>query len=240
MPARLRHRVRTDTENCFVTWIKICGTTNLADAIEAVEAGADALGFVFAESTRRVTPETAAEITCHLPANVEKIGVFISETPERIRAIAEQVGLTAVQLHQHVAIPGLGDVGRIPVLHMTDLDQFEREGEPFRFDDSVERILLDSGSAVKGGGTGKCFDWQRAQHILNSYKIADRFRIIVAGGLGPENVGQAIRIFQPFGVDVVSGVEREKGKKDPDKVRAFIAAVRAAENGLKMAEKAQP
>jgi phosphoribosylanthranilate isomerase len=212
-----------------MTWIKICGTTNLEDALDAIDAGADALGFVFAESQRRITPDAAAEITRHLPANIEKIGVFIDEKPDRIKAIADQVGLTAVQLHQHIVIADLGDVGVIPVMHMTDIEKVERSGWSYAFERTVERVLLDSGNSEKGGGTGKCFDWERAQHFLQSSQIDTRFQVIVAGGLTPENVTDAIRTFHPFGVDVVSGVEREKGKKDSAKVRAFIAAVRTAD-----------
>lgn len=211
-----------------MTWIKICGTTNLEDALDAVEAGADALGFVFAESARRVTPEKVAEITRRLPASVEKIGVFVGETAEQIKSIANQSGLTAVQLNRSVAIPGLG-VQAIPVLHMTRIEEFERNRGELVIDNSVERLLLDSGSSDKGGGTGKRFDWERAQCFLKSSKLDTRFRLIIAGGLAPDNVGEAIRVFKPFGVDVVSGVEKEKGKKDPDRVRAFIAAVRTAD-----------
>lgn len=212
-----------------MTWIKICGTTNLADALAAVEAGADALGFVFAESARRVTPESAAEIVRHLPESVEKIGVFIDHSPEEIRRIAERVGLTAVQLHQWAAISDLGEHSCIPVLHMTSVQEYEARGGALTFHASIKTLLLDSGNAQKGGGTGQCFDWQRAQRFLHGCGLDTRYRIIVAGGLAPDNVGEAIRVFRPYGVDVVSGVEREKGKKDPDKVRAFIAAVRAAD-----------
>ncbi len=219
-----------------MTWIKICGTTNLADALVAVEAGADALGFVFAESMRRVTPETAAEICRHVPDSVEKIGVFISETPERIKAIADQVGLTSVQLHQRVAIPGRGNVAVIPVLHMSDVEKLDRN---LTFPEPVERVLLDNGNAQKGGGTGKCFDWSRASEFLKNAGLDTRYRIIVAGGLSPDNVVEAIRVFRPFGVDVVSGVEREKGRKDPDKIRAFIAAVHAADEQRMATQKVQ-
>ncbi len=216
-----------------MTWIKICGTTNLADALMAVEAGADALGFVFAESMRRVTPEIVAEITPHLPSHIEKVGVFVSETPEQIRDIAKRCGLTAVQLNRNVTIPGLGDIGVIPVWHMSEIEeeQYRSKGAFSKFvDDSAKAILLDSGNPEKGGGTGKRFDWQRAQRFIKSTKLDRYFPFVVAGGLAPENVAEAIRIFQPFGVDVVTGVEREKGRKDPDKVRAFIAAARTAEN----------
>jgi phosphoribosylanthranilate isomerase len=212
-----------------MTWIKICGTTNLEDALDAVEAGADALGFVFAESARRVTPAQARKIVQQLPSAVEKIGVFVSESAKRIEAIADEAGLTAVQLNRPIELLGRGDLAVIPVLHMTSIEQFERNGGSHAFEKTIQRVLLDSGNAEKGGGTGKCFDWERAQRFLVSSKLANRFRIIVAGGLAPENVGEAIRIFQPFGVDVVSGVEREKGKKDLQKVRAFIAAVRATD-----------
>ncbi len=219
-----------------MTWIKICGTTNLSDALTAVEAGADALGFVFAESMRRVTPEVVAEITPHLPSHIEKVGVFVSETPEQIRDIAKQCGLTAVQLNRHVAIPDLGDIDVIPVWHMSEIEEeqyrskYEGNGFSIGASFAVKAILLDSGSPEKGGGTGKRFDWQRAQRFIKSTKLDQYFPFVVAGGLAPENVAEAIRIFQPFGVDVVTGVEREKGRKDPDKVRAFIAAARAAQN----------
>ena len=215
-----------------MTWIKICGTTNLSDALMSVEAGADALGFVFAESLRRVTPDTVAEITPHLPAHVEKVGVFVSETPEQIRDIAKQCGLTAVQLNRHVAVPDLGDVGVIPVVHMSEIEEFDDFGGfGFEVDAPLQAILLDSGSKAKGGGTGTPFDWKSAHTQDFTKTIGSYLPIIVAGGLTPENVSEAIRLFQPFGVDVVSGVEREKGKKDPDKVRAFIAAARESENG---------
>ncbi len=216
-----------------MTWIKICGTTNLADALLAVEAGADALGFVFAESARRVTPETVAAITPHLPSHVEKVGVFVSETSEQIREIAKQCGLTAVQLNQRAAIPDFGDVGVIPVWHMSEIEEEQyrsQDGFGLFLDFSVKAVLLDSGSSQKGGGTGKRFDWRRAQRFVKSTKFDRYVPFVVAGGLAPDNVAEAIRIFQPFGVDVVTGVEREKGKKDPDKVRAFIHAARAAEN----------
>lgn len=214
-----------------MTWIKICGTTNLEDALIAVEAGANALGFVFAESARRITPAAAAKITRELPSHVEKIGVFISETPSRIKAIVDQVGLTAVQLHKAKNKSRFGDVGVIPVWHVSEFEEEyyrSKNGFSMFVDFSVKAILLDSGNAQKGGGTGKRFDWQRAQGFIKGFEKYVPF--IVAGGLDPNNVAEAIRIFQPFGVDVVTGVEREKGKKDPDKVRAFVAAARAAEN----------
>jgi phosphoribosylanthranilate isomerase len=184
---------------------------------------------VFAESMRRITPEAAAEITRRVPGNIEKIGVFIAETPERIKSISDQVGLTAVQLHQPIEILDRGDLAVIPVMHMTDIEQLERNGGSYAFEKTIQRVLLDSGNSEKGGGTGKCFDWERAHRFLQNSKLDTRFQVIVAGGLTPANITDAIRTFRPYGVDVVSGVEREKGKKDPAKVRAFIAAVRAVD-----------
>jgi len=219
-----------------MTWIKICGTTNLEDALAAVEAGADALGFVFAESTRRISAESAAEIIGHVPVNVEKIGVFVSETSEQIKRIAAQAGLTAVQLHRWAEDQGRSRVEVIPVLHMTNIEELECNAL-LSLDKRFRRLLLDSGNAEKGGGTGKRFDWIRAAAFLKSASLADRFQVIVAGGLTPENVGEAVDVFHPFGVDVVSGVEREKGKKDLDKVRAFVAAVRAADARAQEASK---
>jgi len=207
-----------------MTWIKICGTTNLEDALTAVEAGADALGFVFAESPRKVMPEVVANIVPHLPPAVEKIGVFVSESSEQICAIAKQTGLTAAQLHRPKFMPRDG-VAIIPVLHMSEIEHHTS----LSFPHPIRAILLDSGNSDKGGGTGRRFDWEAARQFLAKANLSDDFKIIIAGGLDPDNVGEAIELFHPFGVDVVSGVEQKRGKKEPDKVRAFIAAVRAAD-----------
>ena len=216
-------------------WIKICGTTSLEDAQLAVEAGADAIGFVFAESPRRVTPEQVAEIVAQLPAKVEKVGVFVNERAANIRAVVKQAGLTGVQLH-----------GDEPVGFAAQL--FSEEGRPrlyralsmrtvfsaanvttllreHRTKPVFDALLVDSGSPTRGG-TGLTFDWDRAQPFITGLKKSGK--VIVAGGLTPENVARAIAMFRPWGVDVASGVEREPGKKDPDKLRAFVQAARQA------------
>jgi phosphoribosylanthranilate isomerase len=216
-------------------WIKICGTTSLEDAQLALEAGADAIGFVFAESPRRVTPEQAAEIVAQLPAKVEKIGVFVNERAAHIRAVVKQAGLTGVQLH-----------GEEPVEFAAQL--FPEEGRPrlyralsmrtvfsaanvttllreHRTKPVFDALLVDSGSPTRGG-TGLTFDWDRAQPFITGLKKSGK--VIVAGGLTPENVARAIAMFHPWGVDVASGVEREPGKKDPDRLRAFVQAARQA------------
>jgi len=210
-------------------WIKICATTSLGDALASVAAGADALGFIFAPSPRRITPEQAREIATQLPEKIERIGVFVNESPELIRATVEQVGLTAVQLHGEETpefLAGLfarGGRGRRIGLIKSILanDQFETRLALFtRNRECVDSILIDSGS-----GSGKTFDWDKVQSLVRGHTM----RFIIAGGLNPENVGVAVQKFSPWGVDVVSGVEREPGRKDPEKLQAFIAAVRKAE-----------
>ncbi len=210
-------------------WIKICATTSLGDALASVAAGADALGFIFAPSPRRITPEQAREIAAQLPEKIERVGVFVNESPELIRATVEQVGLTAVQLHGEETpefLAGLfarGGRGRRIGLIKSILanEQFETRLELFiRNRECVDSILLDSGS-----GSGKTFDWDKTHSLVRGHAM----RFIIAGGLNPENVGVAVQKFSPWGVDVVSGVEREPGRKDPEKLQAFIAAVRKAE-----------
>jgi phosphoribosylanthranilate isomerase len=202
-----------------LTWVKICANTNLRDALAAAEAGADALGFVFVTSPRRITPSQAAEITSRLPHNVEKIGVIADESLASVREIVGSARLTGVQLHGHETpeyVRGLRaaapDLKIIKGLHPSEsADEYEVDG-----------VLLDSGTGVTRGGTGKAFDWQ-----ANVARVrAIRQPVIIAGGLTPENVRDAITIFRPFGVDVATGVEFSKGVKDLNKLVAFIAAAR--------------
>jgi phosphoribosylanthranilate isomerase len=232
-----------------MTWVKICGITNLEDALTAVEAGADALGFVFYEkSPRKTNSEEARKIVSQLPSNVEKIGVFVLQDSEPAWQIVEQVGLTGLQIHLrplHNGQPGknqeLGAVCRarqqnfypaLPAAWLlgdgrasTNLASFieKRPERPF------DRILLDSGTTEQPGGTGKRFDWVQSAALLE--QVSEEINVIVAGGLTPGNVAEAIRIMEPWGVDVASGVEARPGKKDPEKVRAFVRAVRETERG---------
>jgi phosphoribosylanthranilate isomerase len=217
------------------TWIKFCGTTSAEDALASIEAGADALGFIFAPSKRRVTPEQAEAITAKLPARIERIGVFQNEAPERVRAIVEQVGLTAVQLHggeSPAYVQGLFDkwvrnphIGVIKTLLMDSfVSNFAILEEHL---DCFDCLLFDSGA-----GSGKRFDWTKLLQRFNDPKQGPagfKKRFIIAGGLNPENVAEAVAKFHPWGVDVVSGVEREPGRKDPEKLKSFVAAVRKAE-----------
>jgi phosphoribosylanthranilate isomerase len=217
------------------TWVKICGTTSLHDAQLCVEAGADALGFVFAPSPRRVEVSAAADIVREV-AEAECIGVFVNESPERIAAIAGQVGLSAVQLQGDESADDVIELRRrlgqrkiIKAIRARDLLEPSVLGpeEVCTRYDCADAILLDSGSVRQRGGTGVPFDWQAAVPVAD--RIRERMPLIVAGGLNADNVGTAIELFQPWGVDVVSAVESAPGTKDENKLREFIAAVRQAD-----------
>jgi phosphoribosylanthranilate isomerase len=202
-----------------MTWIKICGITNLKDAKTAVEAGADALGFVFyPKSPRLVSFETAKTIVSSIPANIEKIGVFVNQA-------FEVTGLSGIQLHS---------TGMPKDFHSTSLTKYlvlsakHNILDPTSFLKSpVDAIFLDSGTPDLPGGTGKTFDWEASEMLVRN--LSKNYRVVVAGGLTPDNVADAIRILRPWGVDVSSGVEAAPGKKDPRKVRDFISAVRQVE-----------
>jgi phosphoribosylanthranilate isomerase len=222
-----------------LTWIKICGTTNLEDAQIAVEAGADALGFIFAPSSRRIQPARAQEIINRLPAGVERIGVFIDEPLEQILKIAKETGLTGVQLHgdespmdvdtlRKKVSTGFRTLKAVCLNDPAAGSQLAIYGANRRL--GPDAILLDSSSTGKRGGSGENFKWEQWAGVAR--QLAERLAIVVAGGLTADNVAEAMRLFQPWGVDVVSGVESSPGKKDPEKVQAFVAAVRAADKNL--------
>jgi phosphoribosylanthranilate isomerase len=212
-----------------MTWIKICGITNLEDARTAVEAGADAVGFVFYEkSPRGVEADTVRKIVEQLPQRVEKVGVFVNRCEDAVCEFAEKAGLTMVQFHGDNEDPRAADLvlRRRPdlrVLVAVSMLAPVPEGRAMMWDpDSVHAYLADS-----GGGTGKTFDWERSRKSIDVLKSLSR--VVVAGGLNSANVAQPLRILRPWGVDVSSGVESQPGKKDAQRVRAFVAAVRAVE-----------
>jgi phosphoribosylanthranilate isomerase len=217
-----------------MTWIKICGTTNLEDAMLAIDAGADALGFVFYEkSPRYIIPKAAGKIIAELPRKVEKVGVFVNQFEDAVCRVADEAGLTMIQMHGDNEDPHVADLilecrEDLKILASISMQQPKPERSAMMWGpDVISAFLLDSGNASKYGGTGKSFDWQTT---LPSVEVISRLgKIIVAGGLTPTNVTEAIRILKPWGVDVVSGVEASPGKKDPEKVRAFIEAVRKSE-----------
>ncbi len=201
--------------------VKICGITNLEDALAAVEAGAGAIGFNFWRPGRRyIAPEQAAEIAARLPENLWKVGVFVDEDPETVLEIAGRVKLNALQLHgaePPAYLERLGSYEKVKAIRMdSSFDENCLAG--YR---SVAAFLLD-GVGATPGGTGSSFDWGLA---VAAKKYG---RVILAGGLTPENVRDAVRRARPWGVDVASGVESAPGRKDHARVRAFIQAAKNA------------
>ena len=196
--------------------VKICGLCDAEGASAAIEAGADLLGFHFCPSDRRVSPEVAKGIVDNLALRPTIVGVFIDQEPEEVRQIAQFVGLDMVQLHGSEA-PGF-DAG-VPAIKVLKV----REGQIPGADDWPDPVMLDSWSPDQRGGTGRTWDWDLAHELLATRKV------FIAGGLEPGNVGKVVSGFKPYGVDVSSGVESSVRVKDPDKVRAFVHAVRLAE-----------
>jgi len=194
--------------------VKICGITTLDDALLAVAAGADALGFVFFEkSPRCINPVAAAKIIAKLPPFIQTVGLFVNEELEQINWTADFCGLDVVQLHGDESPEDCQDVRRrvikaFRVQNIVSIDPLKKY--------QVSGYLLDAWCPDCYGGTGKTFNWEVAA-AARQYG-----RIILAGGLSPDNVAEAVKVVQPYGVDVSSGVESAPGKKDVEKVKAFI------------------
>lgn len=206
--------------------MKICGITNVEDALVAVRFGTDALGFVFHhKSPRAVEPETAKSIISSIPPFVTTVGVFVDETLERIEEIADLTGINVIQFHGSESPEFCRQVSckfikAIRIRDITDLSVLEQFKEASAF-------LLDTYSPEALGGTGKTFNWEIA---VEAKKYGN---IILAGGLNPGNIEEAVRIVRPYAVDVSSGVEGpEKGRKDHEKLRLFIERARKAEAEL--------
>ncbi|TAN32785.1 phosphoribosylanthranilate isomerase [bacterium] len=196
--------------------VKICGICDAGGAHAAVEAGADLLGFHFCPSKRGVSPEEARGIVEGLSSRPSIVGVFLDQDPREVRQVADFVGLDVLQLHGSEP-PGF-DAGR-PVMKVLKV----KDGRIPGVDDWPDPLMLDSWSPDQRGGTGRTWDWELAREFL-----ATR-RVFIAGGLEPGNVGRVVSSFKPYGVDVSSGVEAALRIKDPDKMRAFVNAVRLAE-----------
>ncbi len=196
--------------------IKICGICDLEGATAAVEAGADLIGFHFCSSDRRVSPEEALAIIDELSVRPKVVGVFIDQPAEEVRQIAEYVDLDLLQLHG--SEPVGFEAGR-PVMKVLKV----KDGVLPNTEIWPDPIMLDSWSADQRGGTGRTWDWDLARPLLAARQV------FIAGGLEPGNVGKVVSGFKPYGVDVSSGVEARVRVKDPEKVRAFIRAVRLAE-----------
>lgn len=202
--------------------IKICGITNLEDALAAVDAGAHALGFMFYEASPRfLTPRAAAEIIRALPPFVAKVGVFVNPTRESVAQAIADCGLDTVQFHGDETPEfclgfGLKTIKAFRIRGAESLQALAAF--------PTDAWLLDSFVAGQLGGTGAQFNWEWAAEAARTA----RRKIILAGGLTPENVARAVQQVQPYGVDVSSGVESKPGKKDPRKMKSFIAAARRA------------
>ena len=199
-------------------FVKICGTTSEEDALLAVAMGADAVGFIFAPSPRQIAPALAGDIAKRLPPEVLTVGVFRDHSPQRVVEIMEQTGLRAAQLHGRETPEQTVWVRRrirtvIKVFSAGDAAVADAASY------GADVVMLDS---AKTGSTGQVFDWRLAEGVPAGQ------RLLLAGGLSPDNVAEAIAQVNPWGVDAASGIEREPGKKDPRKLRAFIAAAKAA------------
>ena len=228
-------------------FIKICANTNLADAQLAAELGADAVGFVFAPSRRRVNAAQVAAITPHLPDSVLTVGVFATTDADEIIRDVREAGLQAVQLHSDTnpeLIAKLNDAfeGHVRLIQVVPFNVHSGDNAGFSAmlsralaTPGVWAVLVDAARRGKSGGLGMAFDWElAAQEIRLACNAAedasgaDLPPLIVAGGLHSRNVAAAINTLEPWGVDVASGVEAEPGKKDPERLRRFISAARGS------------
>lgn len=202
---------------CGRMFVKICGITNEDDALFAVAMGADAVGFVFAPSPRQVAASQVYDITRRLPPEILTVGVFRDEHPSRVIDTVHRAGLKAAQLHGHETPAQVAEVCsqiRWVIKAVVAGSADARRANEF----GTDLVLVDAPSP----GSGKVFDWSMMDDV------AEGPRILLAGGLTPDNVAEAITAVRPWGVDVSSGVEKSPGKKDALKVKAFIERARAA------------
>jgi phosphoribosylanthranilate isomerase len=200
--------------------VKVCGITDPEDARVAADAGADAIGLIFAESPRRVGVERAREIASVLPEGVLKVGVFVDAEPGEVLRIAREVGLDYAQLHGDEPPEAVAEIrdGGVGVMKALRVRNAEALAAAERYE--ADLFLLDAWSAKARGGTGVRFDWELAKSLRG------RDNIVVSGGLGPENVREAIAYFEPYGVDASSSLEERPGKKNGERVRRFVRAAR--------------
>ncbi len=198
-------------------FVKVCGTTSEEDALLAVAMGADAIGFIFAASSRQVAPQLAHDIVRRLPPEVLTVGVFRDEAPERVVEIVHRAGLRCAQLHGHET----PEETRWVKERVSVVFKAVAAGDPRAAnlnDHGADAVIIDNPRP----GSGRVFDWSLTEDI------PDSVRLILAGGLDADNVAEAIASVRPWGVDVVSGVEASPGHKDPRRLRAFVAAAKAA------------
>ena len=202
-----------------MTNIKICGNTRAEDVKLAIELGVDLLGFIFTRSKRQVGVDEAQALIATVPSGVERVGVFIDESPEEIAAVATACGLTAIQVYR----PLTGKDRALGLLNLPAFRVQDREDLGALRVEKGDHPLFDTWAADRIGGTGRAWAWSQASAVARQYPV------VVSGGLTPDNVDGAVRELHPWAVDVCSGVEAEPGRKDPAKLRAFVAAVREAD-----------
>jgi len=213
--------------------IKICGITSVEDALAAVDAGTDAIGLNFYEkSCRYVKPEMAKEIAAEIMSDAIPVGLFVNHSAEEVKSICKKVGLQLVQLHGDEPPEFLGqinggyDIVRARRISEKGLEEISEDLQACAelSGSCPDALLLDAAAPGQYGGTGKTISWSRIANHHDQIRIP----LILAGGLTPENVAEAIRTVRPFGVDVASGVESSPGVKDHAKVQAFVAAAKSA------------
>jgi len=200
--------------------IKICGITNKEDAAWAVNLKVDALGFIFADSPRRVKPEIVQGIIELVPPFISSVGVFVNEDRKKVKEIAESCGLTTLQFHGRES-PSYCEGFKQKIVKAFRVKDKSVLKKAVQYKDKVDAYLLDTYSPSKYGGTGKTFDWRIAKEIKEF-----GLPIILSGGLNPENIREAISEVEPYGVDVSSGVEERPGKKNMEKLINFVRIVR--------------
>jgi len=209
-----------------MTLVKICGVTSVEDALAAVDAGADALGFNFyPRSPRYISPANAREIIDQLPDSVLKVGVFVNEELESVSRILTQAGLSAVQLHGDESPQYCSELsGNYVIKAFGAANKFDWSAVD-RYD--VQAIMLDTKDELLRGGTGRVFDWTIAQRTNGSVTNNPTPKLFLAGGLSPENVAESIATVRPYAVDACSSLELTPGKKNHERMRAFVNAVRS-------------
>ena len=214
-------------------WVKICGNTNLDDAQHAIEAGADALGFIFAASPRQVTLQQVRRMIPQLPHDAETYGVFVDSNVDEIIRTVLEAGLSGVQLHapgelrlaetlrRHFIALHAETVKIVSVLTFDETLQEQLESAA----ESADAVLVDTRSATRAGGTGQRWDWAAGSSAFRG--AAGKMRVIAAGGLDPFNVEEAVKVLLPWGVDVVTGVEASPGRKNQQRVEDFIRSAKS-------------
>lgn len=204
-----------------MTFVKICGITNLDDALVALDAGADALGFNFYKpSPRYIAPEAAHEIIAQLPSSTLTVGVFVNEeSPQSVKDLARRASVTAIQLHGDESPDYCRNLAGYKIIKALAAGSDFDSQAARAFD--VEAILLDTKDATLRGGTGRVFDWTIAREVKRLVP-----KLILAGGLSLQNIEHAIITVEPYGVDACSALEAKPGKKDHERMRAFMETIR--------------